>query len=41
MSTPANATRLMEAMANAREGKGLIIHDIIEPEDYARSKKAD
>ncbi|WP_117193528.1 type II toxin-antitoxin system Phd/YefM family antitoxin [Rhizobium terrae] len=39
MSTPANAKRLMDAIENANDGKSLIVHDLIEPEDYARSKK--
>jgi antitoxin YefM len=42
MSTPANATRLMEAISNAAEGKNLVYHDLIEPDDYnADAKKAD
>ncbi len=40
LSTPANATRLMEAIATAEEGKNLIVHDLIEPEDYALTKKS-
>lgn len=32
MSTPANATRLMEAFADAKAGKGLVHHDLIDPE---------
>lgn len=41
MSTPANATRLMEAIANVNDGSKLITHDLIEPEDYVPNKKAD
>lgn len=41
MSTPANATRLMEAIANVNDGSKLVVHDLIEPEDYSSSKKAD
>lgn len=41
MSTPANATRLMEAIANVNDGSKLIAHDLIEPEDYTPNKKAD
>lgn len=41
MSTPANATRLMDAIANAKAGKNLVYHDLIDPEDYeADVKKA-
>lgn len=32
LSTPANATRLMEALADAKAGKGLVYHDLIDPE---------
>lgn len=31
LSTPANAARLMEATADADEGKNLVSHDLIEP----------
>lgn len=31
LSTPANAARLMEAIADADEGKNLVSHDLIEP----------
>jgi antitoxin YefM len=41
MSTPANATRLMEAITNVNDGSKLIVHDLIEPEDYIPSKKVD
>ncbi|MCQ1851021.1 type II toxin-antitoxin system Phd/YefM family antitoxin [Neorhizobium galegae] len=41
MSTPGNATRLMEAIANVNDGSKLIVHDLIEPEDYIPNKKAD
>jgi antitoxin YefM len=41
MSTPANATRLMEAIANVNDGSKLIAHDLIEPEGYIPNKKAD
>ncbi|CDN48885.1 type II toxin-antitoxin system Phd/YefM family antitoxin [Neorhizobium galegae] len=41
MSTPANATRLIEAIANVNDGSKLIVHDLIEPEDYIPNKKAD
>lgn len=41
MSTPANATRLMDAIANAKAEKNLVYHDLIDPEDYkADVKKA-
>lgn len=31
LSTPANAARLMEAIADADEGRNLVSHDLIEP----------
>ena len=33
MSTPANATRLMEALADAKAGKDIVYHDLIDPEE--------
>lgn len=39
MSTPANATRLMQALGNAQEGRDIVHHDLIEPEDYISSDK--
>jgi antitoxin YefM len=39
MSTPANATRLMDAIANAKDGKNLVYHDLIEPDDYRAAQQ--
>ncbi len=39
LSTPANASRLMEAIENVGAGK-YEFHDLVEPDDYAASKKA-
>ncbi|AYD01874.1 type II toxin-antitoxin system prevent-host-death family antitoxin [Neorhizobium sp. NCHU2750] len=33
MSTPANATRLMDALAEAKAGENLVYHDLIDPEE--------
>ncbi len=39
LSTPANAARLMDAIATVNRGEGLVVHDLIEPDDFSRSSK--